>query len=121
MPRTRRDLVTEALDNLGLIAAGQVALAEDFEAVDNKVDGLIAYLETSNDVGGLTIDNIDEIPDELFEPIAVLLADVSALKFGMAGVPTSPSNPNPVQSAKDRIISILYGRPTGEPQRTEYF
>ncbi len=117
--RTRRDLVTEALINLGVLAAGQQPDAEDFEAVDGKVEALIARLEMQEI---LDLDNtVDEIPSEFFAPLAVLLADDSALAFGLPGVPPSQSNPQPVQTAIDKIRLITYARPTYTPLKTEYF
>jgi hypothetical protein len=117
--RTRRDLVNEALVNLGILAAGQQPDAEDFEAVDNKFEPLIARLEKSDIIDLDT--TVDEIPDELFAPLAVLLADDAALGFGLPGVPASQSQPAPVQFAIDRIRLVTYARPTYEPQKTEYF
>ena len=116
--KTRNDLVNEALENLGILAAGQTANAEDFEAVDGKVDQLVLYLES---IELCSIDNIEEIQPEIFSALAVLLADECALKFGLPGVPASPSNPAPVQTAQDRIKQVTYGRPTFERLKTEYF
>src|SRR5262249_52267543 len=115
----RRDVVNEALINLGVLAAGQQPDAEDFEAVDNKYEPLIARLEMQ-DI--LDLDNsVDEIPDEFFAPLAVLLADDSALMFGLPGVPPSQSNPQPRQAAIDQIRLITYGRPTYTTLKVEYF
>ena len=117
--RTRRELVAEALINLGVLAAGQQPDAEDFEAVDNKFNPLIARLE-QQDI--LDLDNtVDEIPAEFFAPLAILLADDSALMFGLPGVPATPGKPSPVQAAIDQIRLITYGRPTYTPLKVEYF
>src|SRR5262245_57147256 len=116
--RTRNDLVNEALMNLGVLAAGQTPAAEDFEAVDGKVEALVAYLEEAEI---LDIDTIEEIEPEWFGPLAVLLADDAALEFGLPGVPPSQSNPQPVQAAIDKLRLVTYGRPTYEPLKTEYF
>ena len=117
--RTRRALVTEALINLGVLAAGQQPDAEDFEAVDNKFNPLLARLE-QQDI--LDLDNtVDEIPAEFFGPLAVLLAQESALMFGLPGLPASPSNPTPAQNAIDEIRRVTYARPTYTPLKTEYF
>jgi len=117
--RTRRDLVTEALINLGVLAAGQQPDAEDFEAVDGKVEGLLARLEMQ-DI--LDLDNtVDEFPSEFFNPLAVLLADDAALMFGLPGVPASQSNPKPRENAIDEIRRVTYARPTYQPLKTEYF
>jgi len=117
-PRTRNDLVNEALMNLGVLAAGQTPSAEDFQAVDGKVDAMFAYLQR---VEILTIDTVDDLAPEWFSPLAVILADDSALMFGLPGVPPSQSNPQPRQAAEDRLRLVRYGRPSGEPLKTEYF
>ena len=116
--RSRNDLVSQALANLGILAAGQQPNAEDFDAVDNMLDQLRAWLEETEI---LTIDNIDEIPPEFFNPLAVLLADDAALMFGLPGVPPSQSNPAPRQNAIDNIRLVTYARPTYERAKTEYF
>jgi hypothetical protein len=119
MPRTRRELVNEALVNLGVLAAGQQPDAEDFEAVDQKFEPLMAWLEAAEIID---LDNtVDEIPDEWFNPLAVLLADEAALMFGLPGVPAPPNRPSPVAVAIDKLRLAVYGRPTYEAQRTEYF
>ena len=118
MPRTRRDLVNEALMDLGVLAAGQVADAEDFEAVDGKVDGMVAWLE---DAEIIDIDDIDDIPDAWFNSLSVLLADESAYQFGLPGVPAKPGQPDPVAKAQEKLKLATYARPTGERLKTEYF
>ena len=122
--RTRRDLVDAALANLGILAAGQTADAEDFEAVDDHVEPLLAWLENAEI---LDLDNVDEIPLEFFSPLSVLLADDAALEFGLTGIPggqTQPAVagvPTPVQKAIDDIRLVTYARPTYERLKVEYF
>jgi hypothetical protein len=117
--RTRRDLVNAALVNLGILAAGQQPDAEDFEAVDDKFEPLIAWLEAAQIIDlDLTI---DAIPDEWFNPLAVLLADEAALEFGLPGMPAAPNSPSPVAIAIDKLRLAIYARPTYEVQKTEYF
>jgi hypothetical protein len=119
MPRTRNDLVNEALMNLGVLAAGQSPDAEDFQAVDGKVDALYARLEAQDIID---LDNtVDQIPHEIFNQLAVILADDAALEFGLPGVPPSQSNPQPVEAAIDSIRLVTYARPTYVSQRTEYY
>ena len=117
-PRTRIDLVNEALMNLGVLAAGQDPSNEDFDAVNGKVEALVSWLETSTI---FDIDTIDTIPPELFAPLAVLLADDSAFEFGLPGVPAKPGTQNPRAAAIAQIIEVLYGRPTYEPLKISYF
>jgi hypothetical protein len=117
--RTRRDLVNAALANLGILAAGQQPDAEDFEAVDDHFEPLIAWLEAAQIID---LDNtIDAIPDEWFSPLAVLLDDDAALEFGLPGVPAPPNSPSPVAVAIDALRLATYARPTYEVQRTDYF
>lgn len=116
--RTRNDLVNEALANLGILAAGQIAAAEDFEAVDGKVDALVAWLEA---VDIIDIDDIDAIPPEWFSSLAVLLADEAALMFGLPGIPHAAGSPDPTAVAIDKLRLTTYGRPTYERLKQEYF
>lgn len=121
MARTRRDLINQALANLGILSAGQTADAEDFEAVDNMVDPLVAWLESAEIYD---FDNIDDegVPDDVFQPIAVLLADDAALMFGLPGVPAKPGEPiSPREKAIDNIRLTTYARPTYQTLKTEYF
>lgn len=120
MAKTRNDLVSKALGNLGILAAGQVADAEDFEAVDGYVEPLVAWLESAEIYD---FDNIDTegVPDDVFIPISLLLADNAALEFGLPGLPASADRPNPRQAAIDDIRLVTYARPTYQTQKTEYF
>ena len=118
LTRTRNDLVNEALANLGILAAGQNAAAEDFEAVDGKIDAMVAWLEAVNIVD---VDDIDAIPAEWFNPLAVLLADEAALMFGLSGVPHPQGEPDPTIVAIDKLRLTTYGRPTYERLKQEYF
>ena len=116
--RTRNDLVNEALANLGILAAGQNAADEDFEAVDGKVDALVAWLEA---VDIIDIDDIDAIQPQWFSPLAVLLADEAALMFGLPGIPHPQGEPDPTIVAIDKLRLTTYGRPTYERLKADYF
>lgn len=116
--RTRRELVVAALANLGILAAGQDPSAEDFEAVDDHVDPMVAWLEAT-DI--LDIDDIDAIPPEWFSPLSIILADDAALEFGLPGVPRPQGQPDPKDVAIDMIRLTTYGRPTYERLKQEYF
>ena len=118
MPRTRNDLILQALGQLGVLAAGQTPSAEDTAAVNDHVDGLIASLDRRDIV---TIDDVEAIPDEFFLALGVLLADRAADVFGMPGVPPSASGANPVLSAENELREIAYARPTYEPLRGHYY
>lgn len=116
--KTRSDLVTQALADLQVLAAGQTPSTEDFESVDGHVDGTIASLSAREIV---TVDDDEAIPAEWFSALAILLADDAAIEFGLSGVPASPSNPNPVLAAETRLRQMVRGRPTRERLKVEYF
>lgn len=121
MAKTRQDLVNQALRDLGVLAAGQNANAEDFDAVDDYVEPLVAWLESSEIYD---FDDIDDegVPDDVFRHIAIILADDAAIEFGLPGVPAKPNDPVPPRErAIDNIRLVTYARPTYVPQKTEYF
>ena len=84
--RTANDLVTEALANLGVLAAGQPIDPEDFDYVNEKLDAIfrkIAALEIvdlpdPSQVGG----NVEFIPSAYFSDLADIVAGECATKFG---------------------------------------
>jgi hypothetical protein len=116
--KTRTDLINQALDDLGLIAAGQDPAPEDNTAMAAFIDPLLAEL-SARDLP--QVDDPNQIPLEWFLPLAILLADQAASKFGLGGVPSTQANPDPVASAEKRLREVSYSRPTYEPQRTSYF
>jgi hypothetical protein len=122
--RTRADLVTEALDVLNIVPTGQPAEVEDYEKVDDKVDGMLARL------AGLEIvyvGDANQIPDEWFDDLAAILAEACKAKFGVTADDaerlTRDGLGSPVGSgtAAMSLKMMTRGRPTGEPQETEYF
>lgn len=80
MPNTETMLVNEAY---GLIATDfQTPSAEDGATIRAEVPRLLSRLET---VGLVTVPDTDDIGDEVFTPLATLLAHACARKFGLAG------------------------------------
>jgi hypothetical protein len=116
--KTRTDWINQALNVLGILAAGQDPSAEDFTAVDKYIDPLVAELRERSVVD---VDDTEEVPNHWFLPLSILLADACANEFGLAGVPAGPSNPDPVAKAEMRLREVQYSRPTGVRQGTEYF
>jgi hypothetical protein len=77
--KTREELVAEALTELFADGgSGQSPDAEDRDAVDRKVDGLIEELAARNIV---TVSDA-QIPPEWFGPLAELLAEACGPRFG---------------------------------------
>jgi hypothetical protein len=108
--KTRRDLVGQALANLGVLAAGQTPADEDFEAVDAQVD---PTLDTLNGREIVTVGDADEIPSEWFTPLAIILANDCAKSFGLPRTT--------VEDAEAALREMTRGRPTGEPLIADYF
>src|SRR5690349_19715092 len=116
--KTRQDLVNQALRNLQVLAAGQTADTEDFDSVNSHVDSMIAQLDARQIV---SVPDDQDIPIEWFDPLAIILADESAMEFGIPSLPVSPANPNPRLAAEIKLREMTYTRPTGEHAPAEYF
>lgn len=126
--RTTTDLVTEALANLGVLAAGQAIDPEDFNYVAEKLDSIARKL------GGLEIcyvPDLNNIPGAWFADLVDIVAGECASKFnlvgqdladkinkglgGAAGIPVGAG------TAAMSLKIITRGRPTYEILRTESF
>jgi hypothetical protein len=77
--RSTRELVNEALSNLGALANGQVADVDDVAYITANVDPVLRML-AALDV--CYVPDPDNIPGELFVPLAAILAEQCAQKFG---------------------------------------
>lgn len=126
--RTSSDLVTEALANLGVLAAGQPVDVEDFNWVNEKLDSIFRKL------GGLEICYVpdpDNIPGAWFSDLADIVAGECASKFGLAGqefmdkVNKGLGGAGNVEigagTAAKSLKIMSRGRPTFEPQRIMNF
>ena len=110
--RTRADLVNQALANLGVTDPNEIASAEDYKAVDDHFDTAMAQL-SGEDI--FTLADEDDIPLELFGPLADYLAEDAASDFGRA------ANPQTVALAVSKIRIITRNRPSYQTLATEYF
>jgi hypothetical protein len=110
--RTRAELVNQALANLGVTDPNEIASAEDYKAVNDHFDTAMAQL-SGEDI--FTLADEDDIPLELFGPLADYLAEDSASDFGRA------ANQQAVQLAKARIRTITRNRPTYQTLASDYF
>lgn len=80
--RSSSDLITEALANLGVLAAGQTIDPEDFSWVNEKLDSIfrqIAALEI------VYVSDPNNIPGAWFASLADIVAGECASKFGLVG------------------------------------
>jgi hypothetical protein len=121
--RSSTDLITEALANLGVLAAGQSPDPEDWNYVAEKLDSIVRMLV------GLEICYVadqNNIPGAWFSSLADIVAGECATKFGSdpdtfqrlltkgLGVPPGSG------AAAMALKAITRGRYTGEVLRTEY-
>jgi len=122
--RTQNDLINETLKNLGVLSAGNAADPEDFNYVAEKVDPTIRML-SSMDI--CYIGDPDNIPGELFDALADVMADRCSSKFGSSAEDRASLNAKglgtPVGTGTGAQIlrQINRGRPTYETLRTTSF
>lgn len=79
--RTREQLIQEAADKLSIVGTGQTLEAEYREKINGNVDPLLAQLSAE---GVAHVGNPEQIPAEMFDPLAGLLANVNAPLAGKA-------------------------------------
>lgn len=122
--RTSTDLITEALANLGVLAAGQPIDVEDFNWVNEKLDSIYRKL------GALEIAYVPDpnnIPGAWFADLADIVAGECASKFGLVGqelmdkinkgIGGSGGIEIGAGTAAKSLKIITRGRPTYEPLR----
>jgi hypothetical protein len=89
MPYSTRELINEAIGRLTLTEVGQSVSAADYETIKRKLWSLLAELKAARIVD-LFVNPIDEdstdIPDELFNGLAIALANEAAPDFGITPV-----------------------------------
>jgi hypothetical protein len=110
--KSRQQLVNRALEELGVVGAGQPASAEDYAVVNAAIESVMSDLAT-RDIWQWG--NPDEYDEDAFEHLAVLLANAKARPFGKA-----PDEQ--VRLLAERRLRQL--RPydlSGQAQTTDYF
>lgn len=102
MAKTKSELITETLQELGALGAGQSASTEDTAAVDARIAPLLQDLALRN---VCYVGDVEEIPDEAFNHLVMLLAEACAAKFGRQ------RDAGAIKYAEDnlRIISRISG------------
>lgn len=126
--RTSTDLITEALANLGVLAAGQPIDPEDFNWIQEKLDSIYRKL------GALEIAYVPDpnnIPGAWFADLADIVAGECASKFGLVGqelmdkinkgIGGSGGVEIGAGTAAKSLKIITRGRPTYEPLRIMNF
>jgi hypothetical protein len=111
MPKTRTDLINEALDLLGVVGAGQTPAAEDRAVIDGKIEPKLAELARREIV---YVPDADTVDDEIFDALATLLAEEAGPKFGR------PRDLGVRLEAEGRLIAMQGGAGL-ETVRADYF
>lgn len=126
--RTSTDLITEALANLGVLAAGQPIDPEDFNYVEEKLDAIfrkIAALEI------IYVTDPSQIPGEWFSDLADIVAGECCTKFGVTpddyaklinkGLGGVQGVDVGYGAAAKSLRAMMRGRPTFQPLQIDYF
>jgi hypothetical protein len=117
---TRRDLILACLDELKVTSYGSPPSAEEYDAVDTRLDGILGECSAR---GIVSVGNPDQIGVELMVPLAQVLARHLGSRFSVTSEeldkmfgpelhPTSPEN---------RLRSINRSAPIGSPALPDYF
>jgi len=125
--RTSSDLITEALANLGVLAAGDPVDPEDFAYVNEKLDAIFRTLSALEIVN---IGDPNNIPGVFFMPLADIVAGECAAKFGSKnedfiklknnGLGGANGVPVGAGTAAIMLKQILRMRPTYETLQVDY-
>jgi hypothetical protein len=126
--RTSTDLITEALANLGVLAAGQPIDVEDFNWIQEKLDSIYRKLGALEVV---YVPDPNNIPGAWFADLADIVAGECASKFGLVGqelmdkINKGLGGSGGVEigagTAAKSLKIITRGRPTYEPLRIMNF
>jgi hypothetical protein len=126
--RTSTDLITEALANLGVLAAGQPIDVEDFNWINEKLDSIYRKLGALEVV---YVPDPNNIPGAWFADLADIVAGECASKFGLVGqelmdkINKGLGGSGGVEvgagTAAKSLKIITRGRPTYEPLRIMNF
>jgi hypothetical protein len=111
MAWNRQQFVNGVLLDLNVIALGESPAAEDFEAVASRLETLVADLQAR---GKCYLPDLDEIPDQLVEPLRDLVALRLAPAYGRA-----PAALPDIILAEDRVKSVSAPPPTRRTLSTD--
>lgn len=110
--QTRQQLILRALQELGVVGAGQAASAEDAKIVDAEVEPALANLAQR---GVWQWGDPDQIDDDAFIHLAKWLANSVAIAFGKA----ADENLRLLEEQALRELRPLIR--SGEPLAVDYF
>jgi hypothetical protein len=104
MVKTRAELIQAALEEIGVLAAGQSPSAEDSDKLERAIDPLLEELAAREIV---YVANSNEIPAAVFGPLARRLGAEVAGAFSVTSGPS-------IEDEEWRLMRITAARPTYE-------
>jgi hypothetical protein len=117
---TRRDLVDNVLSEMSLVASGQAPAPEDVALVDKSIEPTVARLQALELLGDFDTDNI---PDEFWTPVSVMIADTLLAQYGIPhGAENDPGSwAARIVRAVDEMRIMRAMRPTYGVMQVNYF
>ncbi|MEN3931408.1 hypothetical protein WJT86_10105 [Microvirga sp. W0021] len=85
MSFSKATLIEQALNNLGVLGAGQPVEAEDYAKLDRILKSTVAVLAAQKIIYLEAEYDADEFPDELLLPLAQILASNAASAYQLGG------------------------------------
>jgi len=116
--KTKRQLLERALEALGALASGQVAEVEDLARVERYLGPTVADL-LRRDI--YYIADTEEIEEDIFDDLALCLANTARHAFGLGNDPALPASVKGPMGAEASLRIKGGGGPTYKPLRTTYY
>lgn len=110
--KSREDLVMRALQELGVVGAGQQASAEDAAAVNGEIGPVLSDLAAR---GVYNYGDPDQIEDAAFVHLAMILANSVGQQFGV------PQDETVRIYRESRLRDLTHRNPPSQPIRVQYF
>lgn len=110
--KSRQQLISRALEELGVVGAGQTASAEDTATIDEAIEPVMSDLATRNIYAWGDPDEYDE---DAFEHLAVLLANAKSRPYGL--VPSEETRLLAERRLRQLNLYVL----SGQPQVVDYY
>jgi hypothetical protein len=112
MSKSRQELIERALQELGVVSAGQTAAAEDAALVEAEIDPVMSDLATRN---VWQWGDPDEFEEDAFIHLAKLIGNSLARAYGV-----QPDEAKRLYcEGRLRLLSTVVL--SGQPQRAEYY
>ena len=117
---TRDDLIRACLDELKVTSYGTPPSAEEYSAVDDRIDGILRELSARSIVN---VANTDEIPEELLLPLGQVLARYLGSRFSVTADELDKTflpEAHPL-SPENRLRAINRAGPSWAAAQPDYF